>query len=224
MFLDLTLGDINKGKFVGEKGLELAQEELREFKEKYKRLPGSKDKGMRGITHAIARREWKPQGIITWNDLMEATFNDLNMGRYVGKRGLERAMKELLEFEKENKRLPNTRDEDLFGVRSAVYRGEWQIFRINSWSKLIQKTFGEEKIRAEKTKKNVYRGKYKGNEGLEKAIEKLRKFREENGRRPTIRDSGMNTIVGVIRKGVWEEFGISSWVDLLKKAFGEGIT
>jgi len=64
----------NNSKF----GLELAQIELRVFKEKYGELPKSEDKRWRGIITAIQRGNWVSFGIKKWNDLLKRTFGEVN--------------------------------------------------------------------------------------------------------------------------------------------------
>lgn len=131
----------NNDKF----GLELAQIELRAFKETYGKLPKSEDKRWRGIITAIHRGQWVSFGIKKWNDLLSKTFGEVNKeyGIYIGELGLEHAIAKLRAFKVESGRLPKTDDNVMSGIEDAITRGEWIYSGIMKWNDLLRKTFGE---------------------------------------------------------------------------------
>ena len=141
-----TFGTINRKSniYIGYEGLKKAKKELRDFKKEIKRLPTSKDNEISGIRQALKRGEWKQFGYTSWNILLRETFGLVNLeyGKYEGKKGLEKAIEELLEFEREKKRLPVRRDKELWSVMSALDNGNWVKMGINTWNDILYKTFG----------------------------------------------------------------------------------
>ncbi|MBA3035242.1 MAG: TniQ family protein [Desulfobacterium sp.] len=131
----------NNDKF----GLELAQIELRAFKETYGKLPKSEDRRWRGIITALQRGKWVSFGIKKWNDLLSKTFGEVNKeyGIYIGELGLEHAIAKLRAFKVESGRLPKTDDNVMSGIEDAITRGEWISSGIMKWNDLLRKTFGK---------------------------------------------------------------------------------
>ncbi len=199
----------NEGKF----GLEIAQIELRAFKEKYGQLPKSEDNRWRGIITAIVRGNWASFGIKKWKDLLRKTFGEVNNDRkiYTGEQGLDYVMAKLRAFKAENGRLPKCSDKIRSEIENdAILRGEWASFRIKKWNDLLRKTFGEV---------NQEMGIYTGEQGLERAMAELRAFKTEHGRLSINQDKEMGSIRGAIRRKEWVSFGIKRWNDLLRKTF-----
>ena len=62
-------------------------------------------------------------------------------------------------------------------------------------------------------------GKYEGQEGLDKVITEIREFEKKYSRMPKTKDKNMPRIQRVVLKGVWNDFGIRTWKNLLNKAF-----
>ncbi len=60
-----------------------------------------------------------------------------------------------------------------------------------------------------------------GKLGFEYAKAQLKIFRKKFGRIPHAKDEGMLGIGRSCQKGLWKEFGIPSWNDLLREVFGE---
>ncbi|MCY3414528.1 MAG: hypothetical protein INQ03_22965 [Candidatus Heimdallarchaeota archaeon] len=137
-FLSKTTGVINMrhNKYVaykGKKGLEKAQEEAKLFEMNKGRLPKRRD--LKAINQAIMNGYWKRFGIFRFNDFLQFTFGKINMkanGYYKGKRGLNRALKEGLNFYDANGKLPSKRN--LRTIYSLIYdRGYWKDLGINNW-------------------------------------------------------------------------------------------
>ncbi|MDP3013050.1 MAG: TniQ family protein, partial [Candidatus Subteraquimicrobiales bacterium] len=199
----------NEGKF----GLEIAQIEMRAFKEKYGQLPKSEDDRWRGIITAIVRGNWASFGIKKWNDLLRKTFGEINKekGIYIGERGLEHVIAKLRAFKADNGRLPKTSDKLRGGIEDAILRGEWTSFGIKKWNDLLMKTFGEV---------NQEMGIYIGEQGLKRAMAELRTFKDKHGRLP-INSEIRGGIKAAINHRAWASFGIVKWNDLLRKTFGK---
>jgi hypothetical protein len=210
-----TFGKKNKfhNKYKGKSGLEIAIKELRAF-EKKKNKVYSNDKGMKGIISAISRGEWSQYGINLWNDLLGKAFGKINriQNKYIGKKGLNIAIQELIDFKNENGRLPRSYDKEVRGITGATYRGEWFQFCINSWNDLLRKAFG---------KINFFQNKYVGKKGLEIAKNVLIEFKNKNSRIPISTDKGMRGIIAGIYRGEWCEFGIKKWSDLKMFVFNK---
>lgn len=129
-----------------------------------------------------------------------------------GKFGLEIAQTKLRAFKAKQGRLPRVEDNIWRTIITAIYRGQWASFGIETWNDLLKKTFGEV---------NKENGIYIGEQGLEHAIAKLQAFKAENSRLPKSSDNGMSGIEDAISRGEWVSFGIKRWNDLLRKTFGE---
>ena len=114
-------------------------------------------------------------------------------------------------FEKTHGRLPKARDKEIRGIVTAISRGEWRDFKIKTWNDLLKKTFG---------RVNHEKGKYSGKQGLDRVMNVLRDVEKTHGRLPVAQDKEVSGILLAIDRGEWEEFGIKTWNDLLKKTFG----
>lgn len=198
-------------EYMGEKGLDKAKYDLLAFRQKYNRLPKTRDKDITRILITIRRGEWIPFKIKTLNDLLKITFGSVekNYGVFKGLTGLELAENRLIEFHRIHNRAPMFKDKNkgLSGVFKAVLRGEWASIGINTWNDLQRHVFG--KVHSER---NIFTGKA----GLENAIQKIVDFKNVNHRNPNNKDKGMSGIVVACRRGEWSSLGIRSWRDLLK--------
>ncbi|MFW9996001.1 MAG: hypothetical protein ACFFD4_28430 [Candidatus Odinarchaeota archaeon] len=197
-------------------GLLIVQTEMRIFAAEHNRMPTLLDKEMEGIRSALQRNRWKKQGINTWNQLLELTFNQVNhqFQVYKGEEGLKKAKEELKAFanRSETGRIPRANDKGMRKIRGAFERGYWEEFGVRTWNDLLKTTFNKV------TRESAV---YKGEDGLRRAIEKVRAFKKSNGKIPKNSDKGMGGIVGAIRRGEWIDFGIKNWNDFVLKAFGE---
>jgi hypothetical protein len=121
------------------KELESVIQELRKFKENFGRLPTNTDKDYANFGNNAKRGVWTSLGINSWNDLLVRAFEKVNMirGKYVGKIGLKNAVDTLKEFKRKNNRLPNSRDEGMASIYTAIYRKEWIEFGIRKWNDLL---------------------------------------------------------------------------------------
>ena len=131
-------------EYTGEQGLKRAIDELLMFKTIHKKLPRAYEKKFNGIHAALCRGDWIKFGIKTWNDILLKTFGEVNKyrGIYKGKKGLEKTMLKLKEFESKNGRIPKTNDKGMTNISNIIYQGEWTSFGIKSWNDLLMKTFG----------------------------------------------------------------------------------
>ncbi|MHA1147372.1 MAG: hypothetical protein ACTSR8_03935 [Promethearchaeota archaeon] len=140
-----VFGEINSRweRYTGEKGLEYAVKKIREFKEKNQRVPRVKEKGLSGIKGAVYRGEWQSFDINNWNTLLLYAFGEINLSRkkYEGKIGLEMVAKILKEFKKKNNKIPRTTDNEMSSIKKSLYRGDWSIFGIKTWSNLLAYVF-----------------------------------------------------------------------------------
>lgn len=148
-------------------------------------------------------------------DLLDGKTADEIIKRQFGRKGkfgLEMAQTKLRAFKAKHGRLPRVEDNIWRTIITAIYRGQWASFGIETWNDLLKKTFGEV---------NKENGIYIGEQGLEHAMAKLRAFKVENGRLPRCNDKERGGIEDAIRRGEWASFGIMKWNDLLRKTFGE---
>jgi hypothetical protein len=131
---------------------------------------------------------------------------------YRGKIGLELAIAEIKLNQKKNNKMPTSHDNGIKGIMSAISRGTWSKFGINSWNDILIQTFG---------KANFITNKYIGKAGFQNALTELKDFREKKKILPTMRDKEMLGIIGAISRGAWKDFGIKTWNELLTNAFGK---
>jgi len=135
-----------KNPYEGEKGLKQGQLELLEFKKKHGRLPKYADKELNPIRHMVSSGKWNQWGIKKWNDLIFLTFKQVTYerGKYIGKQGLERAIKEVQVFQKNNNRRPKTRDKGMSSILKVIQRKKWVTYGIKNWTDLIRLALDKE--------------------------------------------------------------------------------
>jgi len=63
---------------------------------------------------------------------------------------------------------------------------------------------------------SIIRTKWKGKEGLNRALDSLKTYFEYNGRIPKTRD--VPSIYSALKRGSWKEVGINNWEELLMQA------
>lgn len=150
--------------------------------------------------------------IYPWNEILKANFVGFmkDIYQYLGKAGLERAKKELIQFERTFGKKPTTKSKGMNTIYTTARLGKWNEFGIKSWNDLLRFVFGEIHIEL---------NKYVGKKDLDRAIREMLKFREKNGKNPTSKTDGFKGIYDAARRGQWKEFGITSWNDLLEKVF-----
>ena len=198
--------------YQGQYGLENAKSELITFKRKKDRLPKANEFG--SIKKAILRGQFIEFNIKSWNDLLRATFGEINVEREIytpDKEGLNRAIKELRKLRKKLEKLPAANDKKCSAIHRAIYRKKWTKFGINKWNDLMKMTFG--KVQGQPPKYTA------DEQGLNNAIIELRNFENQNNRFPRSSDKEMSSIKSAISRKRWQKFGVKSWEDLMKKTF-----
>ena len=146
-------------------------------------------------------------GIAEHENILEALFY---ANGWKGLIGLELSKIKLKEFQDKNKRLSTQREFEVISNKIIHKRKYWTKFGINIWNDLLKTAFGTI---------NKERNKYIGKERLERAKKELLQFEKKNGKIPTSKNKGMNTIYTTARLGKWIDFGIKSWRDLINYAF-----
>jgi len=209
-----VFGEVNNEykKYIGEKGLIKVKEELLLFFFNHDRLP-KYDDGFAGLNHAFKSRYWEKWNINSWNDLLREVFGEVNneYNYYKGKKGFDRVTDILINFHKENGRIPSVRDKEMGGIPSACTSGYYRDYGINCWNDLLLDMFG---------RVNKRHGVWVGLDGLNRAKKVLIKFYKENGRLPTSMDEGKAGIKLAITLGYYRDYGINCWNDLLLDVFG----
>ena len=199
--------NIELNKYIGLQGLENAIEELKVFYEQNGRIATTIDKS--SIYAAIERGEWTPQ-IDNWDDLLYLAYKNLDIYpfKYMGKEGLECAIRELKDFRRRNKRLPIITDmPDIFKM---IRFNRWIEFGIENWNNLLQMVFGET---------NREHNKWLGEKGIQCAIKRILDFKARNKQMPCANE--VKDIRGAIRHNYWVSFGIKKWSDLIKYIYKE---
>ncbi len=129
---------------------------------------------------------------------------------WAGILGLEFAKAQLKIFRKKFGRIPLYNDEGMNGIIGSCQKRYWKEFGIHSWNGLLHDLFGK-----------IYRPiiNYKGKNAFERSKKKLKKFYQNEGRKPFTRD--LKYIAQATIRGCWKEFGIHCWNDLLRDVFKE---
>ena len=202
---------IERNIYIGKKGLERAIKEIRVYKKETGKNPSLPE--MDAIYRVIKKGEWGKYGIVCWNDILQAAIGEVNVERknYKGKIGFEKAIQELIAYKKRTGKIPTTKNEGMWRINYTIRQGEWKSFGVTNWYDLLKIAF--EDLRIEKNK-------YKGKIGLDNAIQTLREFEKNSGRKPLSKDNEMKNIRNAISRGVWKEFDINFWNDLFRVAFG----
>ena len=177
-------------------GLELSKVKLKEFQGKHKRLPTQREFEVISNKNIHKKKYWTRFGINTWNDLLLATFGEVNVeyNIYSGKKGLKNARENLIKFHKLKKRLPTARDKTMVCYANVIARGVWSDFGITTWNDLLKKTFG---------KINKPNQIYKGEIGLDRAKSELLQFFKTNKSKPTSEEKSVASILVAIKRGYW---------------------
>jgi len=122
-----------KGYYDGKQGLKKAVEEVKDFERKNGTKPGCRD--LPWIHSAISEmKKWVKFGISSWNDFLKYVFGSVKKrksGYYKDKIGLDRAMKEGIEFIELHGQMPKIKD--LPSIANGVYRKYWGKFGIKNW-------------------------------------------------------------------------------------------
>ncbi|MHA1148416.1 MAG: hypothetical protein ACTSR8_09235 [Promethearchaeota archaeon] len=150
-------------------------------------------------------------GIAKFEDIQKALFY---ANGWKGLIGLELAKIELKLFYKKQGRLPKRRDMDIISNANIRKYKYWRNFGIYTWNDLMKQTFGEV---------NAEHHLYDGIEGLQNAVQQLLEFKRINKRLPNLQDKDkeIKAYYNAIVRGLWKEFGINSWNDLMNRAFGK---
>ena len=195
-------------------GLEKATVIVKRFYAKHNKYPSANDKAVGGITGAIARKAWESNGINTWYDFMSTMFGvaKFERNKYTGKKGLDRAIKEITQYNEEFGKIPAALDKRVKSITNAIYRGHLRSEGITGWNDLIDRIFG---------KVNFENHKYTGTIGLHRAIEELKAFQLINNKPPLSKDEKMLGIRSAVQRGEWISSGITKWNDLMVLVFGK---
>ncbi len=190
----------------GEEGLEKAKQEILKYYKTHNKVPRKNNVSWR-ISGACLQGYWKEYGISSWNDLLKkcGLKPTHEGGKWIGKKGLEKAQAILLEHYKKTGKTPIKKDLPS-GISAAALRGYWKKEGIESWNDLLIFCGLEP---------NVEKGKWMGRKGLKLAKEELVSRYKETGKVPTYSNvhGGITSAIGA---GNWQEFGISTWNDLLE--------
>jgi len=208
----------NQITYKGKLGLERAASELRIIKKRFKKIPAARKMG--NVASRIAEGNWETFGITKWNDLLFYVFKSINVefGKYNGIEGLDRAITKLKEYYMKNGKKPDYKDKKIKSIFNAAYSGIWKHLGINTWKKLLLRSFREDQIKKwEDLKKKP--PKHANKKSFNRALSELREIQRKNRRLPSMNDKGISWIVNTIRRGHWKCFGITTWNEMLNYVF-----
>lgn len=203
-----------KGTFnlwTGSSGLDRALSWIKEYVNEHGKLPSGNSAHYHSIHPLISKKIWKKYGINSWNDLTIKAcgiVKSKKKRKWVRKKGLERAKKELKEYFNEYRKLPTA---SMFPNLSSVFkRGNWKEFNVSSWNDLLKDTFG---------RVNVIHGTWMGRVGLNRAKKSLIKYKKEHKKYPKENNRHFRGIKRALIGKYWIEFGIFTWDNLIQNIF-----
>ena len=95
-------------------------------------------------------------------------------------------------------------------MRYVCGKGNFSKFNIHSWNDLLQRALPDVKIRT-----------IKGKKGLDRIKKYFQTYYQDHGHIPHKHETGHQMIVTALKRGLWEEYGIHTWDDLLYNVFKE---
>ena len=195
-------------------GVEIAKYELVSHYKKSGDYPVVRDPDMERIRSKCRSGDWKILGIKSWSHLQKIMFSSrrLNYKKYIGHKGLKLVKAELKQFYDHEGRIPTTRDDVGKRISSLVTKGYWDEFGYPTWNSLLILAFGYT---------NVDQDKFIGKENFVNVIQQIRDYYELNDVPPVSTYDEFEAIASAAKRGIWEEFGIKSWNELLKYCVGE---
>lgn len=196
-------------------GLENAKREMLEYKETYDKIPiyrvVSKEFG--GIINAINEGYWKKFGISkgSFNEFLVYVFGEMNQyqkprGIYKGKKGFNLGSKHIKTLHEVTGKSPTRKmvEQKYRGILYAINNGFWEAFGISkgSYNDFIKLIFGTVNKRSN--------GFYRGEVGLQRAIEQSMELQLELGRKPSYRilTKRFGGIITAITQSYWIDYGI----------------
>ncbi|MCE7748952.1 MAG: hypothetical protein GPJ51_11180 [Candidatus Heimdallarchaeota archaeon] len=194
-----------RGYWTGKEGLENAKQKYIEIAKQIGRRPTTQH--ISSIIRPITKGVWKEFGINDWPDFVRyCGFEpETKRGTWKGKEGLERARKEIIKFKDKHGRTPKL-TEVSGGIHGALKHRYWKELGIIGWFNLldylqIEYSRGEPR-------------KWKGKEGLEEAKQNYIEISKQIGKRAT--SHHVSGIDKAIKRGVWQEFGITEWQEFVR--------
>ncbi len=223
----------NNEEFVSKK-LDKVVEKLNNFYEKNGRAPtvkeAKKDLNLGPIISAISLNKLSEKGIFRYNDLLRYAGLDVNQEHKVQNneefvsKELDKVMEKLKEFYEKNGRAPKIKEVieklGLRLIRSFIYTlYRYRFIKHISYNELLKHTGLPVNI---KLIQNWWKDPEIANKEINEAVEKLKEFYEKNGRAPTVKELNyelhLKSIIYAAFKNRLIKYGISSYMDLLKRA------
>ncbi|XEO79293.1 hypothetical protein WKT22_04337 [Candidatus Lokiarchaeum ossiferum] len=200
-------------KFKETAGLERANIYLNQQFQKSGKIPYSYDTGNKLIANAIRHKYWKKFNIFTWGDLLFETFGlikgTINLWKEGG--GLSYAISKVQEYYKVQGKLPSKHLPLFSSINYKITQKYWISENIQNWEDL---TFIASNFVGSPKRK-----KWRGKQGLDRAIHELKNYYKEIQKLPVA--AKFSSIEAAISKNYWKDYGICSWNDLLHHIFGK---
>jgi hypothetical protein len=196
----------NTELWIGKQGLNFAIGICKDYYYNNAEIPDASD--LEPINRMISRGLWDEFLIYNWVDFLKkcnlpVIFDGKQLKiDWKHEISLEYAVLKIRRFFYKYKRSPRTRDFD--EIYSVIYTGLWKSKGISSWNQFLSY------CDLPKNRGN----KWIGSSGLLIALNLLREFKVKYNRDPSITD--FKNIFYQLNVGVWNEFGIQNWNDLLE--------
>lgn len=194
-------------------GLEWAKLKILHFYKKFSKNPATNYGFYYYFRRDIKKGLLKKYNILCWKDLLdqsleEQTYYEGDRQNLAGNKGLERAKIYLKKQHMKNGKIPRSKDLGFKLIANAIRRNVWRDFGITTWGDLIFETFGYVK-----GTKNLW----KGEGGFLRAISWIKKYENNYGTFPTIKNNSFASIKSSIARGYWKKDGIKYWSDLINQ-------
>lgn len=205
------------GGLMGDFGFDWSLYQINRYFQEKNRPPRESAYPFCSIKYCCKKGAFNKWGIYNWISLLQKAlgrnlyYKGISFNfNFKTKEGLTRACEYLRQFKLKNNRIPLVTDSGVKLILKSVQRGIWGKFGIRNRHDLFYHVFGEEY--------DSYHV-WEGLDGLKKARATLKSYYEQHGCVPKHDMKGYQGVHGVIRRGLWKNYGINSWEELIKDIF-----
>lgn len=149
--------------------------------------------------------------------LMESERLEISFARAGGikyKFGLEWSKEKILQYYQKYGKNPPSENGFFYYLKRDCKNNSLKKYRILCWKDLLAISL-QNKTFYQRNRQN-----FTGKVGVERAKKYLQQKYKQTGKIPLSKDVGCKLIANAIRRKIWEDFGITTWGDLIFEAFG----
>ena len=133
---------------------------------------------------------------------------------YKGLKGMESGKQLILEYHQKHQRTPLRDLSKFIEIKTAIHRGYWQEYGIQTWRHFINFCGLEYRNQGGWNKRFDLR-RFEGSAGLEEAKRIIQDYYQRTNKTPTTRNKHFKGVARALYNGYWSEYGIGKWHDLI---------